>query len=298
MISMGMEAMKIMPKKYVLRSRIALKTAEYIIERNENLSLLEKCHFIAYESDTSATNYLRALLNGYGTEEKKKKLQRVFTALSGNNAGDSYSIYGSDSICSERRENKPDGNMTLFLRFLDGQFADVLEKGLNKSEALGWSGTFMKQGIALYLLCLHEGRWSGRGINAMAEIARNAMGFSAEEYRRGTYGLNADNETDLFQEIFFKWKSIVPMEPDIRTSALNKITNLIEKRTEGIMSANRRNYYGECAAYIAALGEVRESLGERGAKQKLMTSYKDAYSRRSAFREELRRYGWIDSKRR
>lgn len=188
--------------------------------------------------------------------------------------------------------------MTLFLRFLDGQFADVLEKGLNKSEALGWSGTFMKQGIALYLLCLHEGRWSGRGINAMAEIARNAMGFSAEEYRRGTYGLNADNETDLFQEIFFKWKSIVPMEPDIRTSALNKITNLIEKRTEGIMSANRRNYYGECAAYIAALGEVRESLGERGAKQKLMTSYKDAYSRRSAFREELRRYGWIDSKRR
>lgn len=70
MISMGMEAMKIMPKKYVLRSRIALKTAEYIIERNENLSLLEKCHFIAYESDTSATNYLRALLNGYGTEEK------------------------------------------------------------------------------------------------------------------------------------------------------------------------------------------------------------------------------------
>ena len=97
--------------------------------------------------------------------------------------------------------------MTLFLRFLDGQFADVLEKGLNKSEALGWSGTFMKQGIALYLLCLHEGRWSGRGINAMAEIARNAMGFSAEEYRRGTYGLNADNETDLFQEIFFKWKS-------------------------------------------------------------------------------------------
>ena len=63
------------------------------------------------------------------------------------------------------------------------------------------------------------------------------------------------------------------------------------------MNANRRNYYGECAAYIAALGEVRESLGERSAKQKLMTSYKNAYSRRSAFREEMRRYGWIDVKR-
>lgn len=298
MVSIGMEAMKIMPKKYVLRSRAALKTAEYIIERNENLSQLEECHFIAYESDTSATNYLRALLNGYETEEKKEKLQSVFMALSGNNTRDSYSISGSNSICSERRENKPDSNMILFLRFLDGQFADVLKKGLNKSEALGWSGTFMKQGIALYLLCLHEGKWGGKGITAMADIAKNAMGFSAEEYQRGTYGLNAADKKDLFQEIFFKWKTIVPMESDIRTSALKKIEHLIEKRTEGIMNANRRNYYGECAAYIAALGEVRESLGERGAKQRLMTSYKDSYSRRSAFREEMRRYGWIDSKKR
>lgn len=42
---------------------------------------------------------------------------------------------------------------------------------------------------------------------------------------------------------------------------------------------------------------VRESMGEVGAKQRLMTSYKDAYPRRSAFREEMRHYGWIDTKR-
>lgn len=71
---------------------------------------------------------------------------------------------------------------------------------------------------------------------------------------------------------------------------------LLEKRTAGIMDANRRNYYGECAAYIAALGEVRESVGEIGAKQKLMTSYKEAYPRRSAFRDEMRKYGWIDTR--
>ena len=90
---------------------------------------------------------------------------------------------------------------------------------------------------------------------------------------------------------------MVQMEPDIRNCAVKRITALLEKRTEGIMDANRRNYYGECAAYIAALGEVRESLGEAGAKQRLMTSYKDKYSRRSAFREELRNYGWKDAKR-
>ena len=62
------------------------------------------------------------------------------------------------------------------------------------------------------------------------------------------------------------------------------------------MNANRWNYYGECSAYIAALGEVQESLGNKGEKQRLMTLYKDKYSRRSPFRAELKGYGWNDGK--
>ena len=187
--------------------------------------------------------------------------------------------------------------MVLLLSFLDGNFEDVLDKGLNKSEALGWTGSFMKQGIALYLLYLHEGKWIGKGIAAMAEIAKSAMRFSAEEYKKGTCGLEGIGENDLFCQIFLKWKSMVQMESAVKDRAVKRITTLLEKRTEGIMDANRRNYYGECAAYIAALGEVLESLGEKGAKQRLLTSYKDKYSRRSAFREEMRNYGWKDTKR-
>lgn len=173
----------------------------------------------------------------------------------------------------------------------------MLKKGMNESKALGWTGTFMKQGIAMFLLCLYEGRWNGKGIAAMIEIAKRAMGFSAEEYRKGTCGLEGIEENDLFYQLFLQWKSMVQMEPDIRNRVIKRITALLEKRTAGIMDANRRNYYGECAAYIAALGEVRESAGEMGAKQKLMTSYKEKYPRRSAFREEMRQYGWIDTKR-
>jgi len=296
MVSVGMEAIKTIPKKYIMRSRAALKTAEYIIEADENLSLLEECYFAAYESDTSALNYLRAFLNGYGTEEKRRELQSVFTELSVRKSGGLYGMSERHYSGSEREENKPDGNMILLLRFLDGQFADVLEKGLNKSEALGWSGTFMKQGIALYLLYLYEGPWSGGGITAMADMVKSAMFFSAEEYRKG---IKPDDtyEKDLFCDLFLQWKSVVQMEPDVRTRAIKRITGLLEKRTEGIMSANRRNYYGECAAYIAALGEVRESLGEEDAKQRLMTSYKEKYFRRNAFRAEMRNYGWIDVKR-
>lgn len=126
----------------------------------------------------------------------------------------------------------------------------------------------------------------------------NEIGFSAKEYQRGMPVASDINDSDLFYNVFSKWKSIVKIEPNIRDIAIKKVKGLLEKRVEGIMDANRRNYYGECAAYIAALGEVQESIGEIGAKQKLMTYYKDKYPRRSAFRAEMKDYGWIDIKRR
>lgn len=296
MVSVGMEAIKLIPKKYIMRSRVALKTAERIMKGDENRSLLEKCYFTAYESDTSALNYLRALLNGYGTEEKREELQKVFAKFSVRGGDSPCDMFGESSISSERSENRPDSNTILLLRFFNGQFAEVLKEGLNKSEALGWSGTFMKQGIALFLLYLYEGKWTGGGITAMADRAKNAMSFSAEEYRKGTYAPDSTDDNELFYEVFLKWKTMTQMEAGVRARAIEKIQGLLEKRTDGIMSASRRNYYGECAAYIAALGEVEESLGELCAKQRLMTSYKERYSRRSAFREELRRYGWLDVK--
>lgn len=297
MVSIGIRAMETIPKKYVMRSRAALKTAEYIIAVNGENSLPEECYFAAYESDTSAPNYLRALLNSCENEKTREELRKTFMKISVYKSSVSFGLnVGSDSS-PEREENRPDSNTVLILRFLDGQFADVLEEGLNKSEALGWTGTFMKQGIALYLLLLYEGKWNGKGIAAMAETAKRAMRFSAEEYRKGTCGLEEIGESDLFCRLFLKWKSMVPVKSDLRNRAVKKITALLEKRIAGIMDANRRNYYRECAAYIAALGEVRESMGETGAKQRILSSYKDAYPRRSSFREEMRKYGWIDTKR-
>ena len=62
-------------------------------------------------------------------------------------------------------------------------------------------------------------------------------------------------------------------------------------RAKGFTESNRRNYYGEYAAFIAALGETKESRGEWNGKAKLMEYYKTMYSRRRAFHEELRKFG-------
>lgn len=125
----------------------------------------------------------------------------------------------------------------------------------------------MKQGIAVYMLYLYEGEWSGEGIRAMADTVKSAMCFSAEEYRKGMYEHTKEN--DLFYEVFSKWKALVHMESDVRIHAIKRIACLLEKRVEGVM----------------------------GAKQRFMTSYKEKYFRRSAFREAMKDYGWMDTKR-
>lgn len=266
------------------------------MKANKDQRLLELCYFAAYESDTSAVNYIRALLNGYGTGKKREELRKAVMSFSASGNSGSGHASKKESSYSERRENTPDRNKVLFLKFLDGQFAEVLAEGLDKTEALGWTGTFMKPGIALYLLYLYEGKRMGSGIAAMAGIAEEAIGFSKEEYQKGLCKDNCEEGKELFYGLFPQWKSMTQMEPDVRTRAIKRITGLLEKRTEGIMNANHRNYYGECAAYIAALGEVEESLGDDGAKQRIMTAYKDKYPRRSAFRAEMQSYGWKDTK--
>lgn len=59
-----------------------------------------------------------------------------------------------------------------------------------------------------------------------------------------------------------------------------------EKRTEVILKNGRRN--GECACWIAALGEIQEEQGQEGAKEALLGRFRRRYPRHSAFHRELR----------
>ena len=74
-------------------------------------------------------------------------------------------------------------------------------------------------------------------------------------------------------------------------SWIDMIKRYIDLRVSGIMDANHRNYYDECAAFIAALGETMESRGMADAKIKLLMQYRDKYSRRRAFIAELKKFG-------
>ena len=119
----------------------------------------------------------------------------------------------------------------------------------------------------------------------------SGCGFRVEAFIEGT-GLSKErNERELFWELFCKWKDEGDVTEEDYSEWMEMIEQYISVRTTGIMDANRRNYYGECAAYIAAYGEVCESRGVVGAKAEFMEKYKVKYSRRRAFHQELRNYG-------
>ena len=124
-----------------------------------------------------------------------------------------------------------------------------------------------------------------------------SLHFRSEEYLEGTghkarLGEEAAKEDQgFFWEYFRKWRERTQISGQEQEEIIQKLEQWTKKRVAGIMENNRRNYYGECAAFVAALGEVKESRGEPGAKQRTLEAYRSAYSRRRAFHQELRNYG-------
>ena len=180
------------------------------------------------------------------------------------------------------------------MMFFDGRFDLVLKVGMNEKNALGWSSTFMKQGLALSLLLLYQDELDGnlpKGLRDMLARAISACKFDAGEYYKGTEHQLSGNTQEVFCDLFNRWKHSVQIPAKVRDAWLDRIDRWIALRVTGIMENNHRKYYGECASFIAALGEVQESAGDIHAKSRIMEHYRSEYSRRRAFHQELRNYG-------
>lgn len=288
----GQEAMQAIQQKYIIRSRIALLTAEYAL-RLKKQKEAERCWLEAFRSDTSVVNYLRlaAECTDFSVyKEEAGKISEICFQTSGK--GSSYQNR-ADELCENRLEEK----MYHMLTYFNGSFQKAVKEGMTKKEGLGWSSTFMKEGIALFLLYLYQGEHLPVGCHEMCSIAYQSASFTANEYSHGLCRVARTDSMELFWDCYRKWKAVTPMTRNDTVWIMEKLEEWIRIRVEGIMQGNYRKYYGECAAFIAAFGEVRESRGVMSGKANLMYAYKEAYSRRSAFHRELREFGMKDGKR-
>lgn len=287
MFHIGMEALGKIPVSYAIRGNIALLSAEYACKRKD-YDAVETCWLEAFRSDTKVVNYFRIRFKSRDWMRYKAEVESIYEDIYKKTAGVNQNYSYTERRCKVNTLQK---NEYCVMLFFDGQFDKVLNTGMNEKKALGWSYTFMKQGLALFLLLLLEGEKLSAGLNAMLNLAISACSFDAAEYAKGTEETLDGNSREVFWKLFCLWKNSVQLSEREKSEWMDRIDKWIAFRVEGIMENNRRNYYGECAAWIAAFGEVQESMGAVAAKDRIMEQYKSKYSRRRAFHQELRGYG-------
>ena len=57
-----------------------------------------------------------------------------------------------------------------------------------------------------------------------------------------------------------------------------------------IVGGQHRNHYGQSAQLLAIVGEIKEDMGDTGAKQKIFAEYKRIFPRHSSFQAEMKVY--------
>lgn len=305
LLAVGTEALEAIEKKYLVRSRVALLTSRTALEQDRP-ELAETCWLEAFRSDTRVVNYLRLLMECRDFSNVREVAAQIYRETCSQLRKDSYFL----PTAGGGRENQLNPTQAYLLAFLGGEFDYVRERAMNATNSLGWSASFMKCGLAAFLLLLTEdgslpqdAAQQGGELKTMKPGAREmlrrivaAVGFDKSEYEKGTLRLIEESNEGWFLTCWNHWKRTVPLSREQREALLGWAEGLVTKRVQGIMEGNHRNYYGECAAYIAALGEARESGGEPNGKQATMAKYMEAYNRRSAFRQVMRGYGMQDTR--
>lgn len=289
MLQIGLEALDKIPVTYILRSEIALLTAEFA-NRLHDSTTAESCWLEAFRSHTSVVNYMRIRLLVKDWNQYRLQVKQIYEEVYEKSKQES-NPKTLDYYVNAQPLNSLHYKTYYMLLFFDGDYENVIQLGLNEKNAVGWSSTFMKEGLALFLLLLYEGKTLSKGIASMLSRVISESGFQADTFLNGTYLSKGKNEQELFWELFCQWKEETNISVEDYEKWMKNIGRHISVRTAGIMDGNHRNYYGECAAFIAAYGEVFESRGTCGAKADIMEEYKVKYSRRRAFHQELRSFG-------
>ena len=290
LLAVGKEALDAIGKKYLVRSRIALLTSWTALELGRREEA-EACWLEAFRSDTRVVNYFRLLMECKDFSKVKEKVNRIC-----RQTRPKADVKGYFFSATNKKQNQVSPKTAYLLAFLEGDFSYVRENAMNVKGSLGWSSSFMKCGLAAFLLLLTEGTDLQQGNREMIRQLAMAADFEKSEYEKGTLRVIGQSNEEWFRECWNCWKRTVSLSSEEKEALFQWVEELITKRVKGIMDGNHRKYYGECAAYIAALGEARESAGQQNGKQETMVKYMELYSRRSAFREEMWGYGMRDSR--
>ena len=281
----GKDALDKIDANLTIRGKIALKTAyvsSHLMHEEEMMQFCWEC----FCSDSTVKNYLRL----FGTEEMAKRYgmrgKEVLTHRIKETTESSWKN-------TELRRNVIDDYEYYSLIFYTGDFEKVKNISKNPKGSLGWSSSFIRDGIRLFLLYLYEKPLPSK---AAASIAAY-IGFP--DTKDGESRMHFENiileechkhKISEFWNYFQRWKIHFLMREEERKRYLSWAEKIACSRADAIVSGQHRNHYGEVAGLLAIVGEIKESMGMSGAKSEIFVQYKNKFPRHSSFQKEMKYY--------
>lgn len=156
-----------------------------------------------------------------------------------------------------------------------GDFDRVKNISKNPQGSLGWSGSFIEDGIRLFLLYLYERPIPSKSAKSIASY----IGFPDEKDQKNLlkFEIEIRNEcqehkVSEFWNYFQRWKGYFPMEKTEREKYLTWAENIVYKRADAIVA------------------EIKEDTGMPRAKKCIFDQYKKKFPRHSSFQREMKYY--------
>lgn len=271
----GEKAVERMNHEYCIRSEIAKQTAlayEYQNKKYDQGVIWQEI----FRSDSTIKN----LLFFFAADPKRARHYPVY-----KNDGKVVNYQNS----RELQRNQISKDQYVPLRLLMGDFDEVEKYCKQYKDPVGWTGSFMKETIAMFLLFLYQGK--------TLRTATSRLLFKID-FKEDEENLQTNLEKQIYKEsrskdisalwiLLSKWKEQYPMELDERKQHLSWIKKLINDRADAIVGNTYRGKYQETAIYLCAIGEVEESFGTTNAKLRIQQEYKSKFPRHRAFHSDM-----------
>lgn len=281
----GENALSKIDVSLTIRSEIALKTAFAASCLNHEEKMMQFC-WESFVSDSTVKNYLRL----FGTE----KMASVY-GMRGREVLDKR-LKGNQEFRyrnSELNRNIMGDYEYYRLLFYTGYFDAVKNISKNPEGSLGWSSSFIDDGIRLFLLYLYDRPLPSKAAKNIVSY----IGFSDEKNPKNLLKFEKEIQNECqehkvseFWNYFQRWKKYFPMEEKERRKYLAWAENIIYKRADAIVSGQHRSHYGEVAVLLVIVGEIKEDMGMQGAGRDIYELYKKKFPRHSSFQGQMKDY--------
>lgn len=262
----GLEAIRLLPKKLVVRGQIADLAAKAAIQL-ENRETMKECYEAAFYAESTLSHYLRLFeLPAYGEITKQAAM---FVGTLPENTETPYHERNNEQL----RMNTASKELKKGIRFFNQEFDEMMNVCKKDKTELGWSSHFKGVMVPLFVLVLNKNNQLATAGNKLLDNIAIRLRYKDEE--------------KSFTERFLFWKEKVIITDEQFEKYSSWLQKEIDKRTEAVVGGGYRHSYYKPAVLIAAFGEAIESNGDVNGKAKLIEHYKKVHSRKRAFKAEF-----------